>query len=212
MVCTWYNRGNEYRMPGRVVSTPGASHREVTPVTNSQSTFPLPDPQEEWRPVVGWEGHYEVSNIGRVRRVGRAMGAKTGRIRKTPINPQGYPVVDLWKDQRAVLRRVHRLVAEAFLGPCPPGKEVHHIDGNRANPAVTNLAYVTKSENARFSFALGRVPMRGCDAPSAKLTAEQVIAIRRSTELLRVLARRYGITESAVSAVRRGKTYREIGV
>lgn len=103
-------------------------------------------PSEElWRPVVGYEGWYEVSDQGRVRRV------------FSPLKPQcggtaGYPSVIL--SVRGAVRRlmVHRLVAEAFLGPCPPGHQVNHKDTNRRNARLDNLEYSTPSNNLRHAY------------------------------------------------------------
>lgn len=114
---------------------------------------------EEWRPVVGYEGLYEVSNLGRVRSLeryvirhgGLASGRPLkihGRIRKLIEQPPwGYPVVSLSKDGVPTKDYVHRLVLGAFVGPCPEGEEVRHLDGNQRNPKLTNLAYGTSSEN-----------------------------------------------------------------
>lgn len=107
--------------------------------------------EEVWLPVNGYEGIYEVSNIGRVRSVSRKDSY--GRFHKsqyksTRVNPRtGYPVVHLAKDGEKKLREVHRLVAEAFI-PNPENKrEVDHINTIRVDNRVENLRWVTSSEN-----------------------------------------------------------------
>lgn len=118
--------------------------------------------EEEWRPVVGYEGYYEVSNLGRVRSLSRmihsASGQKPypmrGRIKKHTIS-QGYPLVRLSRDNVKRNWFVHRLVAYAFLGEPEPGQEVCHIDGTRDNPAVDNLYWGTRAENLADSLAHG---------------------------------------------------------
>ena len=97
--------------------------------------------QEQWKPVVGYEGLYEVSNLGNVRK------SSTKKVRKPFLNRQGYARVDLWKDNKHISYTVHRLVAKAFL-PNPDMKpEVNHIDENRLNNRVDNLEWCTRLEN-----------------------------------------------------------------
>src|SRR3972149_1183846 len=97
-------------------------------------------PSEEWRPVVGWEGWYEVSNLGRVRRIKEAAGTRRGHILRWAVGGKPpYPRVFLCREGKVLTKRVHRLVAEAFLGPCPEGQEVNHKDGDKANPRASNL-------------------------------------------------------------------------
>lgn len=118
---------------------------------------------EQWRPVVGYESTYEVSNLGNVRRSGpaarngngRGGGARLGLHLKQHSVPGGYQVVQLWQDGRPKMRLVHRLVAEAFLGPVPEGREVNHKDGNKRNNGNANLEYVTHSENNKHAYRTG---------------------------------------------------------
>lgn len=111
-------------------------------------------PNEEWRPVVGYEGWYEISVCGRVRRLVANHGTYAGRIIDTPPNIAGYPRAKLVRHGEHQWHFVHRLVAAAFIGPCPSGHEVNHKDKNRKNPRPTNLEYVTRSQNIRH--ALGQ--------------------------------------------------------
>ncbi len=94
---------------------------------------------ETWRPVVSCEG-YEVSDLGRVR-------TRRGKVMKSCPDNDGYPTVKPCVNGRYMSYRVHRLVAEAFLGERPEGEEVRHLDGNPANNALPNLCYGTRSEN-----------------------------------------------------------------
>ncbi len=110
---------------------------------------------EEWRPVIGYEGLYEVSDLGRVRSLDRVVlrsnGAPhpwKGQILKPSAHPKnGHLSVRLYQSDRGRTLEVHRLVGEAFLGPLPPGRETRHFDGDPANNRVRNLVYGTKSEN-----------------------------------------------------------------
>jgi hypothetical protein len=103
-------------------------------------------PGETWLPVVGYEGLYDVSDLGRVRSLPRAKN--TGHL-LTPsacFEPPRFQV-GLSRDGIVTTKAVHRLVGEAFLGPLPPGLETRHLDGNSLNNAVGNLKYGTHSEN-----------------------------------------------------------------
>lgn len=103
---------------------------------------------EEWRPVVGYEGRYEVSNRGRLR--GPHWGVVKAR------NNRGYRAVTLVDSPHGGRKTysVHRLVMAAFVGPCPVDKQVNHIDGNKSNNYIENLEYVTQTENVRHALAL----------------------------------------------------------
>lgn len=171
---------------------------------------------EEWRPIVGFEGWYSVSNLGRIRREnGISNRTKPGFILKNFLNSQGYPRVDLHVNGRRYSRQVHQLVALTFIGPCPHGKEINHIDSNRDNPNLLNLEYVTRSENTLHAYRNGRGPdNKGSKSGMSKLKEEQVLKIRelyRSTDLTtRQLARIFNVHQSNISDIIRRNTWRHI--
>lgn len=115
-------------------------------------------PAEIWKPVAGYEGLYEVSNLGRVKSLDRIIDAKSktgtpckrkieGRILKNGKDGHGYPHINLMKDGVKKNAAIHRLVAEAFL-PKVEGKEyVNHINSDYTNNCVDNLEWCTSSEN-----------------------------------------------------------------
>lgn len=98
-----------------------------------------------WRPVPGFEETYEVSDRGEVRSRPRA-GTKGGFL-KPYINKGGYLKITLRSRGHRTDRTLHKVVAEAFLGPRPAGQDIRHLDGNKLNCALSNLAYGTRSEN-----------------------------------------------------------------
>lgn len=129
--------------------------------------------QEIWKDVVGYEGLYQVSNLGRVKSVERYINRYYSKHveRKMFIKEKilsfgytaGYPLVSLCKNGVVKKQSVHRIVAIAFI-PNPENKEqINHKDGNRANPSVNNLEWVTNTENQRHSWKyLNRVnPNKG---------------------------------------------------
>lgn len=102
--------------------------------------------EEKWLPVVGYEGLYEVSNLGRVKSL-KAGPKRYGAILKPAPHKQGYPQVNLRKAGQGRSIKVHRLVGEAFLGPLPEGYVTCHEDSDTTNPRLDNLRYDTLTEN-----------------------------------------------------------------
>ena len=88
---------------------------------------------------------------------GTVINSKKGNVLTHSLNENGYLYVSLWKNNRAITRTVHRLVAEAFI-PNPENKPiVNHKDANRANPHVDNLEWVTQSENIQHAYTIGNM-------------------------------------------------------
>ena len=103
---------------------------------------------EIWKPIKGFEGIYEVSNLGNVR------NAK-GRTRKPFLIPKGYLMIDLFRNRERTHARVNRLVADAFV-PNPDNKpEVNHKNGDKADNRAENLEWSTKSENMLHAYRSG---------------------------------------------------------
>ena len=170
---------------------------------------------ENWKPVVGYEGLYEVSDQGRVRSVDRITrdGRRwKGRVLSTNKVSTGYLRAVLSVDGKYNHVYVHRLVADAFV-PNPQGKlEVNHKDGNKKNNVASNLEWVTHSENGLHAFrVLGRTAaksMLGKPSPNRKLTDEQAEMIRTSERSCYSLAREFGVSDSVVQDIRNGKRYK----
>src|SRR3972149_1183071 len=112
---------------------------------------------EVWSPISGYEGWYSVSSLGRIRRDAPYRNTFAGRILCQSM-VRGYPQVKLSRDNTVVQKKIHSLVAEAFLGIRPDGAEVNHRDANKANNAAENLEYVTPKENREHAKALGLYP------------------------------------------------------
>lgn len=149
---------------------------------------------EIWKPVTDFEDAYEVSNHGRVRSLTRRFCI--GRVLVSRKNPAGYPY-NVLSDARKKLRTtrcVHRMVLEAFVGIAPEGHECRHIDGSRDNNRLENICWGTKSENMMDKVAHG-TSSRGAVCGNAKLTEEDVLAIRASSGSQQSIADKFGISQ-----------------
>lgn len=113
---------------------------------------------EEWKPVHGYEGMYEVSNLGNVRSVDRLVKTNGGAYRllrsksKKKCTSNGYELVHLYKFNESELCYVHRLVATAFIPSVTDKPFINHIDGNGTNNCVENLEWCTQSENVYHAY------------------------------------------------------------
>jgi len=170
-----------------------------------QDTTPL----EEWRPVVGYEGWYSVSNLGRVRREVGGPGTRKGFVLRGARDTSGRLYVQLSKHAKNRAARIHILVARAFLGTPKLGYEVNHIDGDRCNNRLDNLEYVTEAENKAHAVRLGLVA-RGTKRPETHLSDDDIIAIRSSCEDAQLLAARYGVVAPTIGKIRRGERWKHI--
>jgi hypothetical protein len=165
---------------------------------------------EKWRPCPGFEGVYEVSNLGRVRRVLGLKGCRAGRILKATTLRHGYVRVSLSANNVKTDATVHSLVARAFLPSPFDGAEVNHKDGDKTHNAVENLEWTSRKGNLGHAFAAGRIRRAGVHNAKHKLTEEQVRAIRTSSEATRVLSQRYGVTPSVICNVRRRASWTHV--
>lgn len=161
--------------------------------------------ESTWAVVEGFPNY-------RVSRAGAVVSLYRNRVLrlKPSIDSAGYPSVDLYAAGRRQRVNVHRLVLEAFVGPCPPGMQTRHLDGDRRNNRLENLAWGTPAENAADRARHGTV-VCGSRNPAAKLTEAQV---REMLHLYRTtcpdrpaLAARFGVSWSAVNRIVTGATW-----
>lgn len=190
--------------------------------------------KEIWKPVKGYEGLYEVSNLGRVRSLDRVVKYSTGatrlhkgRIMKTPSSRSGYPHTVLRKNKKGRTTCVHRMVAEAFL-PNPEDKRaVNHIDGVKHNNHLSNLEWVTFQENSRHAWKMGLANFdnkningneqrRGEGRYNSKLKEEDVKFIRKNCKMnggnlqYVEMAKMFGVSKTIVRLAAIKKTWKHI--
>ncbi len=118
--------------------------------------------KEVWKDIEGYEGLYQISNLGNVKSL------KNNIILKPLIN-KGYSKCHLYKDGKLKLKRIHRLVAETFIPnnnnyPC-----VNHKDGNKQNNIVDNLEWCTRSYNDKEAYRLGLRKYNKADSKPKKV-------------------------------------------
>ena len=131
--------------------------------------------KEVWKTIEDHE-NYSVSNLGRIKN-------QKGQVLKVYIY-DGYSKVSLYikNKQKGKLYLVHKLVLKAFVGDVPKGKEVHHVNHNPLDNRLSNLKYVTHSENVKIAYASGRKqpPLKkGEENGRSKLKSNEVLEIRR---------------------------------
>lgn len=175
---------------------------------------------EEWRAISGWEGRYEVSNLGRIRSLSRITIASNGRPRpvvgrilKLMVNPKGYHWVHLGSDRNHTL--VHIVMCEAFHGPKPEGHEVRHLNGNPSDNTLSNLKWGTKKENMADKNLHG-THNKGERSATAKLTESIVREIREKLSektyrgQLADLGREYGISWRTIWDIREQRSWKDL--
>lgn len=176
----------------------------------------------EWRPVVGFEGLYEVSSDGQVRGLDRFRLGRWGNqvpvpgvLKKSRINRYGYVEYRLGAGSaKKVVKTAHTLVLEAFVGPRPEGMQCNHKNTDRADNRVENLEWVTASENCLHRQACG-TGLKGERTAKAKLTEADVQEVRR----LRAegwsqqrIADKFGVAQPSISSLLRGKSWAHVSL
>ncbi|MFA5306924.1 MAG: NUMOD4 motif-containing HNH endonuclease [Candidatus Babeliales bacterium] len=137
---------------------------------------------EIWKPILGYEGRYEISNYGQVRSLDSLHDKHRGKIMAQFSGPKGYKYIDLRNKTGKKAFAVHRLVLEAFVCPKPEGKQVAHWDGNPSNNFEGNLRWATARENIEDRERHGRTA-KGENSGSAKLDTKCVKTIMKLKEL-----------------------------
>jgi len=162
---------------------------------------------ENWKQIPNWP-MYEVSDNGRVRRGQKVLTPNwTGSVGKQ------YLSVSLTYQGRRRCARVHQLVAEAFIGAKPAGLHTAHLDGDRQNNSLPNLAYLTPSQNNLQKREHGTM-VCGSRQHNSTLSQEQVDYIRSNAvkrdpaRSYAALARRFGVSEEHIGKIVAGKAWR----
>lgn len=135
--------------------------------------------QETWKSIEGYEGKYEISNLGRVKSLIDKNGKKREQILKPRISKNGYLYLNLWKDSVGKAKKIHRLVADAFCVKPKDAQCVNHINGVKTDNRADNLEWCRFSYNIKEAYRMnliqpttgernGMYGVHGKDHPSSK--------------------------------------------
>jgi hypothetical protein len=169
--------------------------------------------QEEWRQMVGFPG-YEISNKGRARSLNRVINTERGsvnlrgKVLKKGVDAYGYITYCPSINGKNRTVKAHRAVLQAFVGECPDGFQCRHLNGDKQDNRLENLAWGTAKQNRRDQVKHG-TEVNGERHHASVLTEEIVLECRRlsSVETVQQLANRFGITKGSMSDAIRGKTW-----
>ena len=166
-----------------------------------------------YKDIPNYEGIYQVSNTGIVRRLkhwvtNSGLQNATGyfvpeMILKQQLDTKGYYQVSLSKEGKVKVWSVHRLVMLAFVGELPAGMETRHLNSNKLDNRLENLAYGTKAENMQDAVKVGTLVFS-----RSKLTQEDVMAIASDTRSNREIAKAFGCHVGTVQAIKTGKSFK----
>lgn len=183
---------------------------------------------KEWKDIVGYEGLYKVSNTGDVMRTSRNIIGKYGDVYHRPehlLKPSqggkdaykgnGYLQVHLFKNGKTETRKIHKLVAEAFIPNPFLLPQVNHIDGNKLNNHVDNLEWCDAHHNVSHAYITGLMKGKNGESNgSHKLSQDAVDFIRsvcepRSVRLgAQALGKAFGVNRHTIERIAKGKSWK----
>lgn len=178
--------------------------------------------EEIWKDITEYKELYQVSNLGQIRSIPRLK--TLGGILKPILDTGGHLQVGLYKDGKQKRLSIHRLILEAFIGPCPLGMECRHLDGNPINNKLNNLQWGTKSENQQDSIRHGTFfhpDNRGSNNGHAILQESDIPKIRKLLKSgrngihgkrysQREIAKIFGVNHYTISMIATGKTWKHL--
>ena len=176
--------------------------------------------EEIWKDIEGYEGIYQVSNLGRVRSLTRKVDCKggqrtiKGKILKPIISFNSYLSVDLRQHQKHKTALIHRLVAQAFIPNPNDFPIVNHIDNNPQNNCANNLEWCTQSYNVKYSYIYGNAkPTLGCfKKGNIPHNLRKIVQYDKNHNFIRIhnsirlAAKSVGRTDGAIQNCLAGKT------
>lgn len=174
--------------------------------------------EEIFKDIEGYEGLYQISNLGRVKSLCRVVTTTDGRIRTLKekilslgLNTYGYNYLGLCKGGKRKFITIHRLVADTFI-PNPDNKpQVNHINGIKTDNTIDNLEWTTAKENMRHAVnSKLKISSKGTEHGMSKLTEKEVLEIRESNLSQRKLAKLYAVTQPLISSIKRREIWKHI--
>lgn len=174
--------------------------------------------QVEYREVPGWP-NYRVDSAGGVwscyaNRGGRGESQLGAWHKLTPSLAAGYLVVTLCDNPRRTTRQLHRVILESFRGPCPPGYEARHLNGDWTDNRLENLEWNTHKVNVADKIHHG-TSNHGERNNFAKLTENQVKAIRMKLAAgvpRKEIAKEFGVTKGTINSIVQRRTWAHVSL
>ena len=172
--------------------------------------------EEIWKDIIGYEGQYQVSNLGRVKSLPRTRDTRYSGIKwykekilKPKICTTKYLSVGLCVDSKYKWALIHRLVAQAFIDNPNRLPQVNHKDGVKSNNIVYNLEWCTSKENIKHAYDINLSPI-GENKVNSKLTNEDVTKIKELKGIYsqRELARMFGVTKGVIYSIHHNITWK----
>ncbi len=165
--------------------------------------------KEVWKPVTGYQGLYEVSNLGRIKSFHKNKEGNILSLNKT--NGNGYLISTLCKNSKKKNYYNHRLVASEFVKRPKGNHFVNHIDANITNNEHSNLEWVTSKQNIQHAIKLGNKWDYGENSPNSKLTKDDLFEIRKllkEGDLYQYeIAEIFNVAQTTISRIKLSKTY-----
>lgn len=162
---------------------------------------------EIWKEVIGYEDYYSVSNFGNL------YSKRYKRIKKSHLHKTGYPSSTFTVNYISSAKKVHRLVAEAFIPNTDNKQHIDHIDGNKQNNYYLNLRWCTHAENIAFAWVLGLYNNIGSKHGMSKLNESAVSNIKKEiTEGKKSvdIARKYNISQQTICDIKKGRLWNHV--
>lgn len=174
--------------------------------------------EEIYNDIRGCNGKYQISNFGNAKKFNKDKRYRPFRILKPQLSGR-YLQIGICKNGLYQLYYVHRLVLETFIGPCPPGMECCHNDGNSLNNFIGNLRYDTRSNNQRDRQFHGTkanpvwIDNRGSRCASSKLNNNKIIEIRKlhlEGRSCTEIAKLYCVCASTINRIINKKIWKDV--
>lgn len=154
---------------------------------------------ENLKEIVGFEGIYAVSDQGRIYRI--------SPLKPSPLKPsksQAYQLVSLSKHNKRQTKRIHKIVARAFLGEVPEGMEINHKNGDKFDNRLSNLEYISRLENMNHFKSIGLFRKRSPSTPIA--TAVEIRKCKADGMSYAEISKKFGVSTGVAFNIVKNKT------
>jgi hypothetical protein len=178
-----------------------------------QNYSPEDMPGEVWCDVVGYEGIYQISNLGRLKslpRIDCRGQRRSERMLKQSFDSDKYLIVSLFNKRVGLTQKAHRLTAIAFIKNTHSLPQVNHINGIKTDNRAENLEWCNGRHNTHHAINIGIRNLNGENNGCAKLKDGDVLSILHSNISNNRLAERYRVSKSTIYRIKRGSGWRHL--